>query len=230
MKFRLLGLILIIFLVLLQLNHPEVYAMEKTKHVLLLGASVGKAWKFEELPQRMNMKGYQFEYEGEYQFDKTKALKEILTRKDRKPAVVLIKECAAYFPGDLAQYQKLMIGWVKECRASGVIPIPTTVVPVIKDNSFVTKIKDIIKRIIGRSPHDLRLTSILKYNDWIKAYAQKEGLVIFDLEAPLRISPDDRSLRLDLHSGDGLHLNSKAYGILDKTMGEFISQTNSVFK
>lgn len=83
--------------------------------------------------------------------------------------------------------------------------------------------------MIGRSPHDLRLTSILKYNDWIRAYAQKEGLVFFDLEAPLRISPEDRSLRLDLHSGDGLHLNSKAYGILDKAMGGFIHQNPSVF-
>jgi hypothetical protein len=228
MKIRFLGFALIIFIVVLQLNHPEVYAMEKNKHILLLGASVGKAWNFDALPQRLNLKGCQFEYVGEYQFDKTKALREILARKDRKPAAILIKECAAYFPGDLAQYQKLMTGWVKDCRAAGVIPIPTTVVPVIEDNSFVTKIKDIIKRIIGRSPHDLRLTSILSYNDWIKIYAQKEGLLYFDLEAPLLVSPNDRSLRLDLHSGDGLHLNSKAYGILDKAMGEFVQKNSSV--
>lgn len=229
MKIKHLGFILIFFFVWLQINHPEVNAMEKNKHILLLGASVGKAWTFEGLPKRQNLKGYQFEYIGEYNFDKTRALKEILARKDNKPTAVLIKECAAYFPGDLAQYQKLMIGWIKECRTAGVTPIPTTVVPVIKDNSFVTKIKDIIKRIIGRSPHDLRLTSIQKYNDWIKSFAQKEGLLVFDLEAPLRVGAEDRSLRLDLHSGDGLHLNAKAYGILDKAMAEFISQNPSIF-
>ena len=208
----------LILLTILILVSQDSQAMEKTKHILLLGASVGNSWQIENLPQRTNIKGYRFEYVGEYKFDKTEALRKILARKENRPEAIFIKECAAYFPGDLPLYQKLMTGWVKECRAGGVIPIPTTVVPVIRDNSFKTKIKDIVKRIIGRSPHDLRLTSIIKYNDWVKTYAQKEGLAVLDLEAPLRVSPSDRSLRLDLHSGDGLHLNAKAYAILDQTV------------
>ena len=104
------------------------------------------------------------------------------------------------------------------------VPIPTTVVPVIRDESFKTRIKDIIKRLIGRPTSDARLTGILAYNDWVKSYAQKEGLVVLDLEAPLRVSNSDRSLRKDLHSGDGLHLNAKAYALLDPIVSPVLSK------
>ena len=59
--------------------------MEKPKHIVLLGASVGKDWKIEDLPKRLTIHNYQFEYVGEYQFDKTKPLQEILQRKENKP-------------------------------------------------------------------------------------------------------------------------------------------------
>jgi hypothetical protein len=49
----------------------------------------------------------------------------------------------------------------------------------------------------------------------VRGYAAREGLTVLDLEAPLRTSQDDRSLRVDLHSGDGLHLNAQAYELLD---------------
>ena len=110
--------------------------------------------------------------------------------------------------------------WVAQCKQTGVIPIPTTVVPVVKDLPLKTKVKDLMKWVIGRPTfgpvHALRLTGILQYNDWIKSYSQKEGLVVLDLEAPLHVSKEDRSLRPNLHSGDGLHLNEKAYSLLDK--------------
>ena len=82
--------------------------MEKPKHVLLLGASVGKAWEIEGLSRRLGLKDYRFEYVGKYDFDKTDALKAILARKENRPDAVFIKECAAYFPGDLEKYKKLM--------------------------------------------------------------------------------------------------------------------------
>jgi hypothetical protein len=209
---------------LLLLVQTEVSGMEKAKHVLLLGASVGKAWEIEGLSQRLGLKDYRFEYVGKYDFDKTDALKAILARKENRPDAVFIKECAAYFPGDLDKYKKLMEGWVKECRSAGVTPIPTTVVPVIRDESLKTRIKDIIKRLIGRPTSEARLTGILAYNDWIKSYARQEGLMVLDLEAPLRVSENDRSLRKDLHSGDGLHLNAKAYVLLDSIVQSVLSK------
>ena len=196
----------------------EVYGMTKKKHVVLLGASVGQAWSIEALPDRVAAaQGYRFEYVGEYAFDKTEALRKILQRKENRPDAILIKECAAYFPGDLRRYQELLKEWVKECRKAKVIPIPTTVVPVIstKNKPMKDRLKDFIKTLLGRPTTATQLEGIFQYNDWVREYTAQEGLTVLDLEVPLRTSQDDRSLRVDLHSGDGLHLNSTAYEILD---------------
>jgi lysophospholipase L1-like esterase len=208
-------------LVDLMICKNEAYGMTKQKHIVLLGASVGQAWNIEGLPDRVAAaQGYRFEYVGEYAFDKTEALRKILQWKQNRPDAIFIKECAAYFPGDLHQYQELMKGWVKECKKAGVIPIPTTVVPVVSDKNKTLKdqLMDFIKKLLGRPTTATQLAGILQYNDWVRVYAAQEGLTVLDLEAPLRTSQDDRSLRVDLHSGDGLHLNSKAYQILDKTV------------
>ena len=205
----------------LMLCENEVHGMAKQKHIVLLGASVGHDWKIEALPERMKqnqaIRGYRFEYAGEYAFDKTEALNRILQRTKNKPDAIFIKECAAYFPGDLREYQRLMKGWVQQCRKAGVIPIPTTVVPVVssKNKAMKDQLKDSIKTLLGRPTTATQLEGIFRYNDWIKEYAAQEGLVVLDLEAHLRTSQADRSLRVDLHSGDGLHLNSKAYELLD---------------
>lgn len=142
--------------------NPEVHAMQKPKHIVLLGASVGNAWNIESLSDRLIKGGssplapdasrlaasqYRFEYIGEYQFDKTNALQQILKRKENKPDAIFIKECAAYFPGDLSRYQELMKSWINQCKESKVVPIPTTVVPVIKPDfsNLKLKLKDTIK-------------------------------------------------------------------------------------
>lgn len=215
---------LVISIAVAMICNDEVYGMTKQKHIVLLGASVGNDWKIESLPDRLKqnkgIQGYRFEYVGEYAFDKTEALMKILQRTKNKPDAIFIKECAAYFPGDLREYQRLMKGWVQQCRKAGVIPIPTTVVPVVssKNKPVKDRLKDFIKTLLGRPTTATQLEEIFQYNDWIREYAAQEGLVVLDLEAPLRTSQGDRSLRVDLHSGDGLHLNSKAYQILDEVV------------
>ena len=208
-----------LFLVSLILCNDEGYGMTKKKHVILLGASVGQVWKIDSLPERLGQesgaKRYSFEFVGDYQFDKTQTLRKILQRKQNKPDAILLKECAAYFPGDLARYQELMKSWVKECRDAGVIPVPTTVVPVIRQQSLMTRMKDAVKYVLGRPTSGMQLERITQYNNWIRSYTDAEKLTVLDLEAVLRVSDEDRSLRVDLHSGDGLHLNVKAYQILD---------------
>lgn len=204
--------------------------MENRKHIVLLGASVGRDWNIESLPERLiknssiseNLRNlaaiFSFEFVGEYQFDKTKALQKILTREEKKPNAIFIKECAAYFPGDLLRYQKLMEMWIKQCIDSNVIPIPTTVVPVIRPSlsDLNLRLKDAVKFAIGKPTLSSRLDGLLKYNDWIRSHAQKERLSLLDLEMALRVNEMDRSLKKEFHSGDGLHLNQKAYTILDQ--------------
>ena len=199
-------------------NH-EGYGMTKKKHVVLLGASVGHAWKIDSLPERLGQNSganrYSFEFVGDYQFDKTQTLRKILQRKQAKPDAILLKECAAYFPGDLTRYQELMKIWIKECRDAGVIPVPTTVVPVVRQQRVMTRMKDAVKSVLGKPTSGMQLERLTQYNDWIRSYAGSENLTVLDLEAALRTSAEDRSLRTDLHSGDGLHLNPKAYKLLD---------------
>lgn len=206
----------------------EVFGMTKKKHVVLLGASVGHDWKIDSLPERLGQNSganrYSFEFVGDYQFDKTQTLRTLLQRRKNRPDAILLKECAAYFPGDLSQYQELMKGWIKECRDAGVIPVPTTVVPVIRQQSLMSRIKDTVKFLLGRPTSGMQLERITQYNEWIRSYAASEKLAVLDLEAAVRKSAEDRSLRTDLHSGDGLHLNAGAYRLLDPIVVPVLDQ------
>lgn len=189
------------------------------KHrILLLGASVGDAWDLDRWSERMKNNEFIFESLAVYAFDKTEALQEILMRPRRKfrisrsylnallqgppqkPEAIIIKECAAYFPGELEKYKALVKQWVSMCQAAGIKPIIATVVPVTLEHD---------------AKRQGRLRGILEYNDWVRAYTRENSLACLDLELVLRISESQRSLRPELTSGDGLHLNAAAYGLLD---------------
>ena len=84
------------------------------KHIVLLGASVGKSWNISLLPERASSRNYRFEYVGCYRFDKSSALEELFLREEERPDAICIKECAAYFPGDITfgDAKAFMIEWV----------------------------------------------------------------------------------------------------------------------
>jgi hypothetical protein len=193
----------------------------KPKRICLMGASVGKAWNFPELPERVGGKAYSFEYVGVYQFDKSSALERLWRRTEDKPDGIILKECAAYFPRDIAfdEAKSLMRRWIERCHVEKAVPIPSTIAPVTRrhDERFKTHnpVKRGIKRVLGITMKT-RMERIVEYNDWLRQYSQEKGLVALDLEAPLRIGPTEPYLRDDLTKGDGLHLNAKAYEILDR--------------
>ncbi len=200
------------------------------KRILLLGASIGRNWNFPALHERIADHNYVFEYVGESGFDKSAKLTEILARQENKPEVVFLKECAAYFPGDIQHYQSLIKQWVEACRKAGVIPIPTTAVPVTRWHSLKKFAIDIVKL---RNPFKLgnplkpnRQLAIQSYNDWIRTFCAKNDLLLLDLEAAVRISEKDRYLRSDLATVDGLHLNQKGYQILDRIVVSAIEKVN----
>jgi hypothetical protein len=209
--------------------YKNVEARDTKRRILLLGASVGNGWNLPDWPKRMNDSRFIVEMKAEYLFDKRNALEEILMRPKRKfrltktylkgffspapvkPDVIILKECAAYFPGDMGKYKEIIQQMVKRCDDSKVKPVLATMVPVTAEHSL-------------NKPG--RLEAILSYNDWIRTYAQNTGIVLIDLELPLRVSEKNRSLRPELTDGDGLHLNRTAYDILDKT---FLEALNNVF-
>jgi len=196
--------------------------------IVLLGASVGQAWNLPAFPERAKDADYALESLAVWQFDKSDALDEILMRPKRKfrltwsylrslfrpplptPDAIIVKECSAYFPGEstLSQKQSLVMTWVEQISHSGIKPVLATVVPVTRARSGQDKAK---------------MKGIREFNDWIRNYARDRRLSLLDLEAALRTDPVERYLRDDLTSGDGSHLNDKAYETLDKLLHESLA-------
>src|SRR6266545_6464286 len=114
-------------------EEKKITAMDKNQ-VVLLGASVGKEWDIQHYPERMKDPRFTFESIAVYQYDKSEGLEEILMRPKRKfrltrtylkgyfqpsprlPRTIIIKECAAYFPGNLDGYKDLIKQWVRRIR------------------------------------------------------------------------------------------------------------------
>ena len=195
--------------------------------VVLIGASIGQEWNLPGLAKRLHLSGYKFEALQEWQYDKSDRLEETLMRPERKfhltasyfkgffkespkPAdIVVLKECSSYFPGDTSfdKKKEMMVNWVREVKAKKIRAIVATVVPVTRKRA-------------AQNPG--KLEGLLAYNDWLRGFARKENLPLLDLEAAVRTDDRERYLRDDLTSGDGSHLNRKAYDILDRVMAETV--------
>lgn len=186
----------------------------RLRHIVLLGASVGEAWNIAGLSDRTGSSEYAFEYAGEYSADKSEKLASILGRGQEEPDAIIIKECAAYFPGESEKLKVLIRGWVGACRDEDVIPVLATVVPVVR--SFPLRVF-ILSLLHGKWRYPKgTFEAIIEFNDWVRDYAEEEDLVVLDLEAALRTSSSDRHLNGRYARKDGLHINEKAYVELDR--------------
>ena len=209
---------------------PELSDNKGKKLIILLGASIGRAWNISGLPERIGNHDYIFEYVDGGGFDKSMKLKEILTRRENKPDAIFLKECAAYFPGDFDKYKSLMKQWINDCNNADVIPIPTTVVPVTKLHSLkkfgidILKLRNPFK--LGNPFKNKRQKAILEYNDWIRIYCADNGLTLLDLEQAVHKSEKNRYLKSGLAKIDGLHLNKKGYKTLDKIVMPTLENVN----
>ena len=185
-----------------------------TKHIVLLGASIGKAWKIDELPVRLADSRYSFEYIGQFSPDKTQKLTELLNMKENRPDAVILKECASFFPGDLQNMQDMIRTWVSMCRSADITPILATVAPVVKSYPLRMFVLNLFH---GKFVWPSRtFDEIIVFNDWIREYAMNEGLAVLDLESALRQNESNRHLKSKFARRDGLHLNALAYRELDK--------------
>jgi hypothetical protein len=195
-------------------------ATAATPRVVLIGASIGQAWELPDLPKRTGDHRFQFEALQAWQFDKSELVQETLMRPERKfkptlgyvkgffappqPAdIIILKECSSYFPGSQADYRQMLQAWVTQIRAARKQLILATTVPVTQARA-------------GKDPGKQR--ALREFNDWLRAFAQQEGIVLLDLEAALRTDDQERFLRDEYTSGDGSHLNSKAYAVLDRSL------------
>lgn len=203
---------------------------QTAKKIVLLGASIGRGWDIPALPERIRNRAYLFEYVGVSGFDKSMELKEVLSRAENRPDAIFLKECAAYFPGDFELYKSLMKQWISSCFDAGVVPIPVTVVPVTRLHSFkkfgidIVRLRNPFKT--GSPFQHKEQKAILQYNDWLRIYCRDNGLIPLDLEQAVRKSEKNRYLRSGLAKVDGLHLNKKAYQILDQMVIPTLSKVN----
>lgn len=189
--------------------------------LLLLGASIGKGWDLARFHKRTGFAAYRCESVACYRFDKSEELRHILERERGRPAVVILKECATYFPGDLARYQQLTHDWVEACRRAGVTPVLATVIPVVDRLSWLADFKKFVKvRLLGRPDQNVQ---VARYNDWLRQFARQQSVEVLDLERAVRVGDHDRTLRPDLHVGDGLHLNARGYALLDQALVDFLA-------
>jgi hypothetical protein len=192
--------------------------VEHPKRVVLVGASIGKNWHFDRIGERVALPGYRFDYLGVYAFDKGPLIQQLVNDPD-KPDIVLIKECATYFPGDTERYQRQFMSWVETLRAVGIQVVLVTTAPVAEQTEYIPRAKIFVKWLIGKPTH---LDAIVQFNDWLKQYAQRERIPVFNLEAQLHRSDSERWLRSEYDVGDKLHLNEQAYRVLDGSFAKFL--------
>lgn len=167
-----------------------------SKYIVLVGASVGKSWDFPGLIQRIQTdNNIVLGFRTIYDFDKSKEI-DILASMPEIVSSVIIKECAAYFPRDLEKSKQDIASWVKTLQSAGIKTALATVVPVTGE-------------LDKNAPE--KFESIVKFNDFVRQYAERKKLEILDLEKALRISPTDRHLKDEFARADGYHLVPKAY-------------------
>lgn len=155
------------------------------KKVILVGASVGKAWRLHLVYP--NIRTFAL-----YDFDKTPSIRKAIAAR---PDAIIIKECAAYFPSPEVD-RALVEGWIRQIRSAGIRPVLATVVPVTRAHA---------------QAHPGRADGLWAFNDWLRELAAAESIPLLDLEARLRISDADRHLVTGLDDGDGLHLARTTY-------------------
>ncbi len=195
---------------------------DRLKRVVLVGASIGQNWHFDRISERIALPGYRFEYQGVRAFDKEPLIRRLSGSAD-KPDIVLIKECNSYFPGNFEDYQRRVIAWVDVLRAAGIQPVLVTTPPIAESGDYVLRAKNLVKRIIGRQT---TFEGIVQFNDWMKSYAGREHIPVFDMEASLRRSDSERWMRSEYDYGDTEHLNARAYQVLDEAFARFLSSGN----
>lgn len=172
----------------------NIMAMWK-KYVVLIGASIGKTWNLPFLALRKNNINVDYGYRGTDSFDKEEVIMKLLNTKIR-PDIVIIKECAAYFPRDTNESIRKILVWVELLQKENIVPVLATTVPVTKYNDNNNK---------GRQ------NSINEFNNMIREYAYKNGLPVLDLQQVVEDKSEKHYLREEFAATDGLHLNKRAY-------------------
>jgi lysophospholipase L1-like esterase len=131
-----------------------------------------------------------------------------------------LKECATYFPSDIAQYQHQFVSWVETLRAVNIQAMLVTIAPIAEPTDYIPRAKLFVKRLAGKPAW---LDSNMQFNNWLKQYAQRGRIPIFDLDPQLQRSDNECWLQSEDDVGDKIHLNKSAYHLLDESFAKFLT-------
>ncbi|HET9651738.1 MAG TPA: SGNH/GDSL hydrolase family protein, partial [Usitatibacter sp.] len=113
-------------------------------------------------------------------------------------------------------------GWVEELRHAAIQPVLVTTAPLAEPAGAVARGRQLVKTMIGRGS---AMHSIVEFNEWLRQYAAREEIPVFDLEAALRRGPGDRWMKPEYDAGDRVHLNAAGYRAMDEAFTRFLALT-----
>jgi len=202
--------VLVVLLLLLPVSSPAMTDL----NIVYIEASTVNRWKLDKLEERTGNNNYRFDIKRKYDFDKSELVNDAATSVNPKPDMIILQECAVYFPGDLQAYKDMYEDWIEKIRDNDITPVLATTVPPAESQGALNDLKALIKtKLLGRPG---QLEQITEFNDWLRDLAQRNRLMLLDLEKALRISDSNRHMNNKFNSGDGIHLNRAAYDELDR--------------
>lgn len=188
--------------------------------IVYIEASTLRRWNLDEFNQRAGNAAFGIESRYVYDFDKSTELDRVLGSRESIPDAVVIQECSAYFPGDLVAFKDLYRGWIRRVKDANAIPVIATTVPPAASRTPFEHVKEFVKlKLLGRPDG---YEQIVQFNQWLRELSESEGVPLFDVEKVTRNSESDRHMRAEFDSGDGTHLNTVAYAVLDREFLRFL--------
>ena len=182
---------------------------DNNNYVVLIGASVGKKWDLPNLAQRKNIANICYGYRGIYEFDKGPIVNDLI-KSPIKPDIVIIKQCAQYFPRNTKKGLDKIQEWAKMLLDNDIQPVLATVVPVTEDHDLNKK--------------SGRMDSINAFNKEIRNFGKNNNYPVLDLQEVLAKNDKKGYLDEKYSMEDGLHLKRGTYlEILDNHLKRFIN-------
>jgi hypothetical protein len=195
--------------------------MAQAKHVVYIEASMVNRWNLDAFGARTGSDRYRVQPLTEYEFDKSRLVRQALAAGQRGPDAVVVQECAVYFPGDLDAYKQQYRGWISEISSRGLTPVIATVVPPARRKGIAAAKGFVKERLLGQPS---RYEQVAAFNDWLRALGGEMGVAVFDLERLVRVDAEDRHMRDEYDEGDGVHLSRAAYDMLDRELQSFLDR------
>ena len=222
MKLYIPYILISIMITAINIEMNKIYAQELK--VVYIEASTGNRWKLQEFPQRTGLSNVQVEFHAIYDFDKTNVVNKILDETVSKPDIIIIQECAVYFPAELSKYEKMYERWMLQIKSSGITPVVATTIVPAQSQGLMQDIKDFIK--VNLQGKDSQYDQIVLFNMWLRDWSQKNSVQVLDLAKALQIDETNFHMADKYNSGDGIHVNSIAYEYLDELLYKMLKENS----